>query len=95
MIVSKSLNPFRCSKRFLASNINRLSGKQNICVRKYQCLYFTSRNIFGSELKQARKQPAVRSTLTTFIKKRKPLDDENKKTVYGKTVYTDPYQHKL
>ena len=76
-----------CSKHFLPSNINRPSGGARHSLKKGSRPILNDWNNFGSNLTQARKQPALRSIInTTPAKKRKNFVVENKENNYSKIL---------
>ena len=79
-----------CSKYSLHSNINRSSGETRHSLKKGSRPILHDWNNFGSNLRQARKQPAWRSIInTTPAKKRKIFIDENKENNYSKILTPD------
>ena len=85
-----------CSKHFLPSNINRPSGGTRHSLKKGSRPILHDWNNFGSNLMQARKQPALRSIInTTDAKKRKNFVDENKENNYSKILTPDNINYEM
>ena len=79
-----------CSKHFLPSSINRPYGGTRHSLKKGSRPILHDWNNFGSNLRQARKQPAWRSIINiTPAKKRKIFIDENKENNYSKILTPD------
>ena len=79
-----------CSRHFLPSNIKRPSGETRHSLKKGLRPVLHEWNNFGSNLTQARKQAALRSTINASpAKKRKNFVDENKENNYSKILTPD------
>ena len=85
-----------CSKHFLPSNINKPFGGTRHSLKKGSRPILHDWNNFGSNLMQARKQPALRSIInTTAAKKRKNFVDENKENNYSKILTPDNINYEM
>ena len=74
-----------CSKHFMPSHIKRPSGRTRRSLKKGSRPILHDWNKFGSNIKEARKQPVLRSKIsTTHTKKRKTSSMKIRKIVIVK-----------